>query len=997
MLRLLFSVLFFLPVVLKAQAPEFSLQLGHNSDITVIKTNAKFNTLFTCSNDGNIVVWDIGSGRQIRMFSHPGLVARDILFHENENTLDIVYHHEIKTMSLVSGKEIKSVAFDLKNDLMKIVATDENHFLVAGEAAIYLCDNDLKINQTYNYFKNADTTKAFDKILKVMGTREDKEIHIGSDKKEREKTDKKTSIGGITLSKDKKTVVVNVYFYDYTSLTGFYSFSTDSLKKKSFTGFDRPSEVVFTNDNTCFYAINQLRNAVNKRKLESFLHKPLVVYPSSAARNFISCIDANNQYVCYGDLTGVISVCYSNKKDKKYSLKAREREVTALTLSNDGRYLLSGDEDGMIFLWDLQNGKLVNYFNGIAKPINSAKYNDNGNLLVVGYDDGEIKVWNILENTFQRLTLTGIQGKNYKWSIIKINRIEPDTIIGFKCIAYEKDDYYIYNAKWNTSTNALSLAELSFNEGKSSFKESDTCITLKGDTIISVGTNLKAKRENAWNEFASGHTGNINQVAWNKKYNFYTTVGVDGLMKSWKINETDELFTAGCLGNKGFFYVLPNGYYYADKHSLKYLSFRINEKIYPFEQFDLKFNRPDLVVQHFPFADSLLILNYQKAYEKRKKRTSGNVNEINLIDDLPELFITQDPNLNSSSGKYTLGITVKGKLSQLNTIYIEVNGVPEPSFKITPTLLGTFSVPIQLSDGVNKISACVQNEKGILSLKSEISVKNTLKGPKPSLYLVTIGSGEFKDTLMNLAYANKDANDIGNYFGKDRHYGKIVHQNYTGQKFTKNSLEEIKNVLEQANPSDMVLIFYAGHGLLDKKFDYYLSTYNTDFNEPEKNSVLYTDLEGIIASCKSRKKLLLLDACHSGEIDKESASVDKDGLKVIYGDIKFRGFQTLLESNQAFELSKILFADVDKNVGAAVISSSGGSELSLEGKKWNNGVFTHVVLQGLKSKKADLNGDGDMNVSELLFYVNENVKELTGGKQTPTSRVENIYYDFRVK
>ncbi|HYG49665.1 MAG TPA: caspase family protein [Flavobacteriales bacterium] len=996
MSRLGFFYLLMLPYALNAQAPEFAFQLGHNARVTVLKTNSTFSTLFSCSSDGNIAAWDLGSGRQIRLFSYPGRVANDIFYREKENVLDIVYDHEIKTVSMVTGKEINSVGFDPKNQLMNVTMTDDNHFIVAGEAEVYRCDHNFTVQSSYNYFAQSDTTRAFDKIIKVVGSRQDKQVHLGTAEKEGKNNNKKTSIGGISLSPDKKSVIINVYFYEYSSLTGFYTFSTDSLRKIAFTGFEKPAETVFTNDNRYFYSVNQVRNAVNKRRLESLLHKPLVVYPSSATRNLISCIAANNQYVCYGDVSGVIAVCHSDRKDKKYLLKAREIAVTSLCISPDGKHLLSGDDEGIIFLWDLQTGKLVNHLKGIAKPVNSIKYNDAGNLLVIGYDDGEIKTWNVIENTFQRLTLTGVKGRNYKWSIIKINRIDSDSVIGFKCIAYEDDDYYIYNAKWNTSTNALSLAEVSFNEGKPAFTDSASCVTLNGDTVVSTGTRLRVKQGNGWKEFASGHTGNINEIAWNKKFNFFTTAGNDGLMISRTMHNEKELFTSGCLGNKGFFYVLPNGYYYVDKHSLKYLSFRINEKIYPFEQFDLKFNRPDLVVQQFPFANSLLVLNYQKAYEKRRKRSVASVDDINLVDDLPELHIVQDKSI-TGGAKYNLNVFVKGKQSLLNTIYVEVNGVPEPAYRISPTLAGAFNIPVELSDGMNKITASVQNDKGILSLKTEVTVKNPVKAGKPDLYLVTIGSGEFRDTTMNLAYANKDAHDIAAYFSKDRHYSKIKKHDYTGQKFSRESLKEIKKVLDEAKPSDMVLIFYAGHGLLDRKFDYYLSTYNTDFIEPEKNAVLYSDLESVIASCKSRKKLLLLDACHSGEIDKESATVDKDGLKIVYGDITFRGFQTLLESNKAFELSKILFADVDKNVGAAVISSSGGSELSLEGKKWNNGVFTHVVLRGLKSKKADLNGDGNTNVSELLFYVNENVKMLTGGKQTPTSRVENIYYDFRVK
>ena len=74
-------------------------------------------------------------------------------------------------------------------------------------------------------------------------------------------------------------------------------------------------------------------------------------------------------------------------------MNARKSSISALHFSPDGNQLLSGDANGMIFLWDVKTGKLTKYFKGIAKPINALSYNDAGNLLFIGYNDGEIKIW----------------------------------------------------------------------------------------------------------------------------------------------------------------------------------------------------------------------------------------------------------------------------------------------------------------------------------------------------------------------------------------------------------------------------------------------------------------------------------------------------------------------------------------------------------------------------------------------------------------------------
>ena len=69
----------------------------------------------------------------------------------------------------------------------------------------------------------------------------------------------------------------------------------------------------------------------------------------------------------------------------------------------------------------------------------------------------------------------------------------------------------------------------------------------------------------------------------------------------------------------------------------------------------------------------------------------------------------------------------------------------------------------------------------------------------------------------------------------------------------------------------------------------------------------------------------------------------------------------------------------------------------MEGKDWNNGLFTYCLLNGLENGKADLNTDGKILLSELKEYVTDQVARLSEGKQQPTSRIENQLMDFRIR
>ena len=69
-------------------------------------------------------------------------------------------------------------------------------------------------------------------------------------------------------------------------------------------------------------------------------------------------------------------------------------------------------------------------------------------------------------------------------------------------------------------------------------------------------------------------------------------------------------------------------------------------------------------------------------------------------------------------------------------------------------------------------------------------------------------------------------------------------------------------------------------------------------------------------------------------------------------------------------------------MGAFVLASSDGGQLSQERDEWRNGAFTKALKEGL-SGAADYTRDGVVTLDELSLYVKERVKELTNGLQLP--------------
>jgi hypothetical protein len=315
-----------------------------------------------------------------------------------------------------------------------------------------------------------------------------------------------------------------------------------------------------------------------------------------------------------------------------------------------------------------------------------------------------------------------------------------------------------------------------------------------------------------------------------------------------------------------------------------------------------------------------------------------------------------------------------------------------------------YGVGFQLLPGRNTIEIWATDINGVSSDVYTFTVVYDQKNPpKPDLYVVALGTSKYSQSAFNLNYASKDAQDVAKQFsGSPQLYGKINQLTLTDNQVTAGSIEEVKKFLSTATIKDRVVFFYAGHGVFDGKFNYYLASSDMDFNNPSAKGISYESVQQMLTGVKARNKLVLIDACHSGEIDKDEVKLTASKSTTPAAGIKFRSvgsgltYKSNLGIQSSFALMKDMFADLNDHTGANVISSAGGLEVAQEGGAWKNGLFTYVLLNGLQNKKADENNDGQIVISELNNYLRDEVSSLSQGKQVPTTRTENMEGDFRI-
>jgi WD40 repeat protein len=638
-----------------------------------------------------------------------------------------------------------------------------------------------------------------------------------------------------------------------------------------------------------------------------------------------------------------------------------------------------------------------------TSSIKIVEFSSDGNTLIeTGNRDNVTRMWNIQNGTFSN----SIEGNKAALS--------PDgtKILTFDDLGDNETGPVVRDLKSNKKLFGLEPDRLQIGSARFS-PDGKTIITSDNDSLkIWDAQNGKLKQ-------AVYFSGFFYDVDWNGAK---LMIHDNSKLLFFDMATGKKLYTLIAIDSLDYLVVTPDNYYMGTKNATSKLSWRVGNQLYSFDQFDLQYNRPDIVLERLGNPDTALIMMYRNAYEKRLKRSGFNDEMFSSQWHTPEIEIPDSDSLIFSPDKSQLQLKVCGTDDRykLDRLLVWVNGVPvygangisllkEKSDSIVK------KINIRLSAGENNIKVSCMNEKGVESLRESVEVVYNPQQPvKPDLYIIAMSVSHYKDKNFNLQYAAKDGKDIVNMLDSlalsENDFGKIYVDALFDKKATRGNFFNLRKRLLATNIDDKVVMYISGHGLLDENMDFYFATYDMDFRHPEKKGISFDNLESILDSIPSRRKLLMMDACHSGEVDKEEINNVIASNTEISPDVTFRGtvreydiksagkrtIQSGVSLSNSFELMQELFTGLDQGTGATVISAAAGKGYALESPQWNNGVFTYTIINGLKNKAADKNGDGIITISELRDYSIKQVPLLTGGRQKPTVRREPTESDWNI-
>ncbi len=614
--------------------------------------------------------------------------------------------------------------------------------------------------------------------------------------------------------------------------------------------------------------------------------------------------------------------------------------------ADDQRLATSRLNEDTVQIWDAVSGRLLNTLSPHAGQVFSLAYSTTDNLLAVGCADGSVQLW--ADDGARPLGV--IQGHASGVSALAFT---PD---GKSLISGNENGFVTV---WNVTTRAQ---------------------------VRTLGQ----------------MEGYISEIALSSDGKLCLAASADGTVHLWKVAEGTLLLALVPTEAGEVLAATPEGYYASARNATQAVAFRVGNRAYPFEQFDLRLNRPDKVLETLGSSDQALLSFYRAAYHKRLEKmgfTEASFSNDFHLPDPPSL--TPALPLTTNTGTLAFTVSASDTLYPLDRVNVWVNDVPVPRIeaaRLREQVQHHVTVPVRidLTPGRNKVQVSVLNRKGAESLREtwEVTYTPQTPAPKPRLWVLCIGVSQYQDSRYLLRYAAKDAQDVANLLASHQDkFASVNKHTLLDDHATKEQILQERDWLSQSGVDDEVVVFVAGHGMLDAKLDYYFGTVDMNFEHPEQKGLSYEQLESLLDGIAARKKLLLMDTCHAGEVDKEGDGDPQKGLDLPPGVTAIPGSRGVQPANaprvglqDSFALMQQLFVDLRRGNGAQVIASAAGQQYALE--REGNGVFTAALLEGLRAGKT--------KISELSAFVAQRVAEQTHGRQIPTTRQENVEFDWNV-
>ncbi len=215
-----------------------------------------------------------------------------------------------------------------------------------------------------------------------------------------------------------------------------------------------------------------------------------------------------------------------------------------------------------------------------------------------------------------------------------------------------------------------------------------------------------------------------------------------------------------------------------------------------------------------------------------------------------------------------------------------------------------------------------------------------------------IGVSEYEPGLDGLPSAVKDVTAMQQVLANPE-MGEFADADVTVlQNPSRQAMEDaIYNLFADRQKEDLVLLYFSGHGVVDDGGEFYFAS---RFTRKEQGRLVPTtavaarSVQGWLEQSRSQRKVIILDSCFSGAFAKGVKAKDSGSVN----PEQFLGGR-----------------------GTAILTASTSTQYALTQEGFDLSIYTHYLVEGIRTGGADQDNDGFIGMEELHTYASSKVRE----------------------
>lgn len=731
--------------------------------------------------------------------------------------------------------------------------------------------------------------------------------------------------------------------------------------------------------------------------LDSLKLRVSVEYKTKGSYN--AHFSPDGKYIVISNSNGTTTIVNPNTGKSLYTVDGWIQDILKKEISADGKYIITIPFTGkMAKVWDLETGKLVSELKGHSDEVGFAIYDNKGDKIVTCDRSGNVALWEAGSSK---------QGWN-------INANEGE--IFYAC--FSSDDKYLATASYDGTSTIIETGTgkiISKLKGHTSLitdlqfaSDNEKIISASSDKTAAVWKVSDGKRLIT----IKGHIDEVLTCRFAEDEKTILTSSKDGTMRKWSAATGKLLNSIQFAGDYGTYSIHNNKLILCNSDRINIYTYPGLRLQYSLLQLDssnylvfdslgrydgteaarklLYFKCNKEIIELDQVKDQLWVPDLAQRINKGETINARTIGELNICELTP---VTKTISENSSHIQF--GITPRrGKLGEtvLMVNNIEVRRYPSSEMQKNGT---GFILSINKKDLENYFVAGQKNKIMIKSYTADNSFSSrgavgtstdTVRSQAaPNLYAVLVGVSDYKGEDMDLKYAAKDANDISlaisnsakkflNTDGKDHVF--VYNLTTSPNRYQlpeKNSIKNlIKEIGQKSNANDIIIIFFAGHGVMgeqNKQF-YFLTADASSLSGGSAVTdvgISTTELAEWLKpqNVKAQKRILILDACNSGQAIKDFVSLGSSS----------QNFVAARSDDKARQVKAI--DKLNEKSGLFILAASASDQSAYEMSRYSQGLLTYALLKAIKEEPDILQEGKYLDVSRWFNAAERTVTDLT--------------------